>query len=73
MAKRKSSQKAYFGLDWIVSLILAILPTNLLCGVITRAMRGNWLGLILNIVLFPIFYIVDLVTIIIHKDLTILA
>ena len=73
MASRKSSQKAYFGLDWIISLILAILPTNILCGIITRIMRENWLGLILNIVLAPVFYIIDLVTIIVSKDLTILA
>ena len=73
MASRKSSQKAYFGLDWIISLILAILPTNIICGIITRIMRENWLGLVLNIVLAPIFYIIDLVTIIVHKDLTILA
>ena len=73
MASRKSSQKAYFGLDWIISLILAILPTNILCGIITRIMRQNWLGLVLNIVLAPLFYIIDLVTIIVHKDLTILA
>lgn len=73
MASRKSSQKAYFGLDWIISLILAILPTNVICGIITRIMRQNWLGLILNIVLAPLFYIIDLVTIIVNKDLTILA
>lgn len=74
MASRKSSQKAYFGLDWIISLILAIIPfTNILFGIVTRAMRGNWLGLILNIILCPLFYIVDLVTIIVSKDLTILA
>ena len=73
MASRKSSQKAYFGLDWIISLILAILPTNVICGIITRIMRENWLGLVLNIVLAPIFYIIDLVTIIVHKDLTVLA
>ncbi len=74
MASRKSSQKAYFGLDWIISLILAIFPvTNIILGIVTRAMRGNWLGLILNIILFPVFYIIDLVTIIMHKDLTILA
>ena len=73
MASRKSSQKAYFGLDWIISLILAILPTNIICGIITRIMRENWLGLVLNIILFPIFYIIDLVTIIAHKDLTVMA
>ena len=74
MASRKSSQKAYFGLDWIISVILAIIPfTNIVFGIATRAMRSNWLGLILNIILCPIFYIIDLVTIIVNKDLTILA
>ena len=67
------SSKAYFGLPWIVSLILAILPTNLILGIVTRAMRGNLIGVLLNIFLAPIAYIVDIVTIIIHKDLTIFA
>ena len=74
MASRKSSQKAYLGLDWIISLILAIIPvTNIIGGIATRVMRQNWVGLILNILLFPIFYIIDLVTIIVNKDLTIMA
>ena len=69
-----SKQKAYFGLSWIISLILAIFPvTNIVLGIVTRAMRGNWLGLILNIILAPIFYVIDLVTIILTKDLTVLA
>lgn len=68
------SSKGYFGLDWIVCVILAIIPiTNLICGIVTRAQRGNILGLILNIVLAPLFYIVDLITIILKKDLVLLA
>ena len=48
------SQKGYFGLSHIVSIILAIIPiTSLICGVVTRATRGNILGLILNIIIFP--------------------
>ena len=55
-------------------IILAIIPfTNVLFGIVTRAMRANWLGLILNIILCPLFYIIDLVTIILSKDLTVLA
>lgn len=73
MAKSKSSTKRYFGLSWIVCLILAILPTNIICGVITRILRGNILGAILNIILCPIFYLVDLITMIIKKDITVLA
>lgn len=67
-------QRAYLGLDWIVSLILAIIPvTNVILGWVTRAQRKNWIGLILNIVLAPVFYVIDLVTMIISKDLIILA
>lgn len=66
--------KRYFGLDWVICLILAIIPvTSIICGIITRAMRGNILGAILNLVLAPIFWIIDLVTMIVNKDITILA
>lgn len=66
----KKGQKAYLGLDWIVSLILAIIPfTNVILGIVTRVQRGNILMAILNVVLAPIFYIVDLVSIIINQDL----
>lgn len=69
-----ASTKRYFGLSWIVCLILAIItPTNIICGIITRAQRGNILGVILNIILCPLFYILDLITMIIARDITILA
>lgn len=69
-----SKQKAYFGLSWVVSLILAIIPfTNWICGLVTRAMRGAWLGFVLQLIFSPVFWIIDLVTIIVNKDLTILA
>jgi len=67
------SGRAYFGLGWIVSVILAIFPTNVICGIITRAMRGNILGVILNIIIAPIFYLIDLITIIVKKDITVLT
>ena len=70
----KKSARAYFGLGWIVSIILAIIPvTNIVFGIVIRVQRGNLLGVILNIVLFPIFYVIDLITIIAFKNLTILA
>jgi hypothetical protein len=68
-----ASGRAYFGLPWIVSVILAIFPINVLLGIITRLLRGNILGVLLNIILAPIFYIIDLVTIILYKDITVLA
>ena len=64
------AQKAYLGLDWIVSLILAIIPfTNIVLGIITRIQRGNILMAVLNFFLAFIWYWVDLVSIILNKDL----
>ena len=69
-----ASSKCYFGLSWIVCIILAIIPfTNIICGIVTRAQRGNILGVILNLILCPLFYIIDLITIIVTKDLKFLA
>lgn len=66
--------KRYFGLDWIVCLILAIIPfTSIVCGIVTRVQRGNVLGAVLNFFLFPLFYIVDLVTMILSRDIVFLA
>ncbi len=70
----KSKQRAYFGLGWVVSLILAIIPvTNVILGIVVRAQRGNILGLVLNIIFCPVFYIIDIVTMIVQKDVTVLA
>lgn len=69
-----ASSKRYFGLSWIVCLILAIIPvTSVVCGFITRICRGHILGAILNLILCPLFWIVDLVTMIVSKDITFLA
>ncbi len=69
-----SKQRAYLGLDWIISLILAIIPiTSVVLGIITRVERKNYIGAILNFFLCPIFWIVDLVSMIIKKDLFVLA
>ena len=69
-----ASKKRYFGLDWIVCLILAIIPiTSVICGIITRVQRGNILGAILNFILCPLFWLLDLITMLVKKDITILA
>lgn len=69
-----ASSKRYFGLDWIVCVILAIIPiTSVICGVITRIQRGHILGAILNLIVCPLFWIIDLVTMILSKDITVLA
>lgn len=69
-----ASKKRYFGLDWIVCVILAIIPlTSVICGIITRVQRGNILGAILNFILCPLFWLLDLITMLVKKDITILA
>ena len=69
-----ASSKRYFGLDWIICLVLAIIPvTSVICGIITRVQRGNILGAILNFVVCPVFWVIDLITMILNKDITILA
>lgn len=73
MAKA-SKQRAYFGLGFIISLIIAIIPiTSWICGCVVRAQRKNWLGFVLNIFFGFIFWIIDLVTMITSKDVTVLA
>ena len=68
------SSGGYFGLGFIVSLVLAIIPiSNIVLGIITRAQNGNFLGVILNIILFPIFWIIDLVSIIAKNKVFVLA
>ena len=58
--------KDYFGLNRIVSIILAIIPvTSLVCGVVTRFKEGKILAGILRIVLgWNIIYLIDLFMII---------
>lgn len=66
--------KAYFGLDRVITIILAIIPfTNVILGIVTRILRGKYLGTILNFVLAPVFYIIDLITVLVQKDVTVLA
>ena len=68
MAKRKSD---YFGLSYLVSVILAIIPpTSCICGVVTRIMEGKIVAGILRIILgWNIIYILDLIFMIISKHI----
>ena len=63
---------AYLGLGFIVSLILAIFPlTSWILGIITRLTRGRILWGILQIIPIVafVFYFVDLISMIINRDL----
>lgn len=72
------SKRGYLnlGLPWLLNIILAIIPvTSWLLGGITRISRGHWFMGILQLLLIGeiIFFFVDLITVIIAKDLTIFA
>ncbi len=61
-------KKDYFGLDRIVSIILAIIPvTAWICGVITRLSEGKLVAGIIRLFLgFTIIWIIDLILMIIN-------
>ena len=66
MAKKND----YFGLSWIVSLILAIIPfTSWICGIITRISEGKIVAGILRIFLGWLTWIVDLILMIVNKSI----
>ena len=58
-----ASQKDYFGLSRVVSIILAIIPiTSCILGVVTRAKEGKIVAAVLRLLLgWNIIYILDLI------------
>ena len=66
-----TKQSDYFGLSYVVSLILAIIPvTSWLCGAITRFQEGKIVAGILRLVLgWNIIYIADLILMIAQKHI----
>lgn len=61
----------YFGLSYLVSLILAIIPvTSWLCGAITRFQEGKIVAAIIRLVFgFTIVWICDLVLMLFSKHI----
>ncbi len=68
MAKRKSD---YFGLSYLVSVILAIIPvTAWICGAITRLSEGKILAFLIRLIFgFTIVWILDLILMILSKHI----
>lgn len=66
--KRKSD---YFGLSYIVSVILAIIPvTSWVCGFVTRFMEGKIVAGVLRLVLgWNIIWIADIICMIVKKSI----
>ena len=67
MAKKSD----YFGLPYIVSVILAIIPvTAWICGVITRIMDGKIVAAIVRLLTgFWIVWLIDLIVMIVKKQI----
>jgi TM2 domain-containing membrane protein YozV len=67
MAKKSD----YFGLGYVVSVILAIIPvTSWICGAVTRFTEGRIVAGILRLVLgWNIIWIVDLILMIVSKHI----
>ena len=67
MAKKSD----YLGLDYVVSLILAIIPvTSWILGAVTRIQEGHIVAGILRIVLgWNIIWILDLIYMILNKQI----
>lgn len=64
------------GFGYIVTLILAIIPfTSWILGGVTRILRGHIIAGILQLIpgIFVIFWIIDLITVILSGDLRIFA
>lgn len=64
-----ANQKDYFGLSWIVSLILAIIPfTSCVLGVVTRIKEGHIVAGILRLLLgWNVIYVLDIVFIVLNQ------
>ncbi len=69
--------KGVKGLDWVVKIILVILYD--IYGILARVTSGKTLPVIIGIVqiftanLFGILWLVDLITVILKKEVTVLA
>ena len=65
------TSKDYFVLDWIISLILAIIPvTSWVCGFVTRFMEGKIVAGVIRVIFgWNIIWLLDLIFIIVQKQI----
>ena len=70
-------RKTLAGLPWIVKLLLVVFYD--IYGALYRISKGDTMGIVIGIIqlvtgnLFGIFWIVDLITVITKKEVTVLA
>lgn len=68
MAKKSSD---YFGLSYLISVILAIIPvTSWICGFVTRFKEGKLVAGIIRLIFgFTIVWVLDLIFMIMNKKI----
>ena len=68
MAKKNSD---YFGLSYLISVILAIIPvTSWICGFVTRFKEGKLVAGIIRLIFgFTIVWVLDLIFMIMNKKI----
>ena len=60
----------YFGLEWIVSLVLAIIPvTAWFCGVVTRFQEGKIVAGVIRIFGGWLIWILDLISMLMNHSI----
>lgn len=65
-----AAKKDYFGLEYVVSLILAIIPvTAWVCGIVTRFQEGKYVAGIIRIFGGWLIWVCDLVMMIVNKEI----
>ncbi len=70
-------RKALQGLPWIAKLLLVIIGD--IYGILYRISRGDTVGIVVGILqfitgnFFGIFWIIDLITVIVKKEVTVVA
>ena len=66
-----ASKSDYFGLSYIVSLILAIIPvTSWICGAVTRFQEGKIVAGIIRLIFgWNIIWILDIIFMILQKHI----
>ena len=67
----KATQLDYFNLDYVISLIFAIIPvTSLVCGVVTRFKEGKIVAGIIRIVFcWNLIYLLDLISMVSKRSI----
>lgn len=75
MAKKKKRRSDYFGLSYLVSIILAIIPiTSVILGIVTRFQENTVAGLVRLLIAVTgvgagILWVIDLMLMIMNKSI----